>query len=51
MVVRVPSSGVAGPHGRHQSWSPSVSTQLQRDSGMPATYYEILVALSESPET
>lgn len=24
--------------------------QLQRDSGMPATYYEILVALSESPD-
>ena len=24
--------------------------QLQRDSGMPTTYYEILVALSESPE-
>ncbi|AHH95815.1 MarR family winged helix-turn-helix transcriptional regulator [Kutzneria albida] len=23
--------------------------QLQRDSGMPATYYEILVALSEAP--
>ncbi|MBB5889725.1 MarR family winged helix-turn-helix transcriptional regulator [Kutzneria kofuensis] len=24
--------------------------QLQRDSGMPTTYYEILVALSESPD-
>jgi DNA-binding MarR family transcriptional regulator len=24
--------------------------QLQRDSGMPYTYYEILVALSEAPE-
>lgn len=26
------------------------SRQLQRDSGMPYTYYEILVALSEAPE-
>jgi DNA-binding MarR family transcriptional regulator len=24
--------------------------QLQRDSGMPATYYEIMVSLSEAPE-
>lgn len=28
----------------------SFDRQLQRDSGMPYTYYEILVALSEAPE-
>src|SRR5216117_1355630 len=27
-----------------------LARQLQRDSGMPYTYYEILVALSESPD-
>ncbi|MCT2583163.1 MarR family winged helix-turn-helix transcriptional regulator [Actinophytocola gossypii] len=27
-----------------------LARQLQRDSGMPYTYYEILVALSEAPE-
>ncbi|HEX4704472.1 MAG TPA: MarR family transcriptional regulator [Pseudonocardiaceae bacterium] len=27
-----------------------IERQLQRDSGMPATYYEILVSLSEAPE-
>lgn len=26
-----------------------LETQLQRDSGMPATYYEVLVRLSEAP--
>jgi DNA-binding MarR family transcriptional regulator len=30
--------------------SERLDRQLQRDSGMPATYYEILVALSESPD-
>jgi DNA-binding MarR family transcriptional regulator len=30
--------------------SEAFSRQLQRDSGMPYTYYEILVALSEAPE-
>ena len=27
-----------------------LSRQLQRDSGMPHTYYEILVSLSEAPD-
>jgi DNA-binding MarR family transcriptional regulator len=27
-----------------------IERQLQRDSGMPATYYEILVSLSEAPD-
>src|SRR5262245_32406079 len=30
--------------------SDQLARQLQRDSGMPHTYYEILVALSEAPE-
>ena len=30
--------------------SERLDRQLQRDSGMPTTYYEILVALSESPD-
>ena len=28
----------------------SVDAQLQRDSGMPLAYYEILVRLSEAPD-
>ncbi len=27
-----------------------IERQLQRDSGMPATYYEIMVSLSEAPD-
>jgi DNA-binding MarR family transcriptional regulator len=27
-----------------------IERQLQRDAGMPATYYEIMVSLSEAPE-